>query len=197
MIKVNLIFGAVGIIFLILKYRNLAFKEIKGSFTQEQVFEAIKRSDMDYNWNLQSRNKFLHRILTREHFITPGKLLTIIHLEDKILFNGIRNPSFSAPRGETFRPSIKEFKVFQKHLNDVVSGMEYVKKKEFNDTQWNWKMILIRLFLYPFCIFLLSFSFFYLIPNKEFVISIPLVAISLVYLFVDLYMIFTSMKNNS
>jgi hypothetical protein len=64
-------------------------------------------------------------------------------------------------------------------------GHEYPKTREH---EWSIGKILLRLFTYPFCIFLVALSLIEAIPNGEYVYGILALVFSLTYLITDLAM---------
>lgn len=181
----------VCLLFFVLKYRSLNFHEVKGVVEKEDILETLQRMYVHHEWHKIWHDDNVYQYEASARFAIPNKLITIIHLDDKILFNGIRTPSFLGRRGESFRTSKLELKAFLTHLNQVRKGEPFAKVKEFNDTQWNWKMILARLFLYPFCAFLIWMDIDYL-KNGDFIIPLITFGFVSVYIFSDLYMIFNA-----
>src|SRR5690554_2638220 len=57
LIKTSLPFFAIAIIFAIIQYRRLNFKEIQVSYTDEQFQEAIARTVKDLEWIIERNNK--------------------------------------------------------------------------------------------------------------------------------------------
>ncbi|KAF2342462.1 hypothetical protein [Flavobacterium tistrianum] len=66
--------------------------------------------------------------------------------------------------------------------------------EEKSENEWSGGKILTRLFTYPFCLALILFSIFGMIPDGKFFIAIPILAIAGVYLYSDLMMIFKQNK---
>lgn len=58
--------------------------------------------------------------------------------------------------------------------------------------EWSTSKILTRLFIYPFCLALILFSIFGMIPDGKFILAIPILAIVGVYLYSDLKIILKS-----
>lgn len=75
---------------------------------------------------------------------------------------------------------------FRKTLN--------IKEENLPEKEWSTKMILTRLFIYPFCFALILLNIFLLIPEGKFFIAIPMLSIIGVYLYSDLKMIFKTEK---
>ena len=193
MFEVYFFFGLVASLIALVKYRRLKFKEIRGSVTQEDLEEAIKRASKDRSWRLKLKRNRLYQYESRPGFTTNwGMFITIILEKDRILFNNIC--SLESQSAVSFCIINKDFDIFLSHLNQVRQKKDYSKASEINDTQWNWKMILARLFLYPLCTFFFWLSIFHLIPTGNYVMSIITIAISSTYIFSDLYMIFKRKK---
>ena len=79
----------------------------------------------------------------------------------------------------------EQLKEFRKVLN--IKEEEKAPEKE-----WSIKMILTRLFIYPFCFALILLNIFLIIPQGSFFIAIPTLVIVGIYLYSDLKMIFKS-----
>jgi len=61
LIKSSLPIFATAIIFAIIQYRRLNFKEIQVSYSDEQFQEAIDRTVKDLEWRIERNNKTLFR----------------------------------------------------------------------------------------------------------------------------------------
>ena len=88
--------------------------------------------------------------------------------------------NFKKPTEIEFKPNIKK--------------QTSLQRKAINHSQWNWKMILARLFLYPLCALLIWLSIYEFIPNGNYGFPLFILLFCGVYLSSDLYMIFNPNK---
>ncbi|NOQ71761.1 MAG: hypothetical protein GQ574_07165 [Crocinitomix sp.] len=189
MLQAYLYLGIMPTIIVFVKYRKLRFKEIPISVTEEELEEAIKRTAKDRKWHLKLNQENVYQYESAPGFTTNwGMMITIILEKESFLFNNIC--SLETRSSISLGLVHKDRDVFLTHLKQVILGEDYTKMREINDTQWNWKMVLARLFLYPLCIFFLWVSIFHLIPSGKYILPIITISIALTYLISDLYMIF-------
>ena len=191
--SINYFSLSVGTIGLIIKYKRLFYKEIKGEISEELLQTAIRRFKKEYS--LTTISKVDNKYMLRSHNMNTnyGKLITIIHEDNKILFNEICYPEFGW-NGFSLGIIKKELRTFLRHINETGKGNKYSKQKHFTDNQWGLKMIVIRLFLYPLSVFLICFDLYNLAYGGNYLLSIITLVISATYLLSDLYMIFKKKK---
>ncbi|MEO9533777.1 MAG: hypothetical protein ABJG68_02175 [Crocinitomicaceae bacterium] len=193
--SISVALAILALLFTWLKYRTLSFKEISGTVSKAEITAAFKRLEMDRSWHqLELDVQDAFQFVVMPHNYSTSKLVTVILKDDKILFNAIRRLDAEFRSGEQLYKSSKTLNCFLYHLNAVRKKEEFRPIPEFNNNQWSIKMILIRLFLYPFCIFLIYTSLFLIIPEGRFDLAIPILALSIGYIFSDLYMIFKKKK---
>lgn len=79
-------------------------------------------------------------------------------------------------------------------LNDLkiaigLDTKENIEKIENEKNEWNLKMILFRVFAYPFCIFIVFIAVTLMIPNGDFIRGTLAILLAVGYLFTDIRMI--------
>ncbi|UTN04451.1 hypothetical protein L0669_00780 [Flavobacterium bizetiae] len=86
----------------------------------------------------------------------------------------------------------------KEQLNDFYKIIG-VKTEDKQEREWSKSKILTRLFTYPFCFALILISIFSIIPERGFLLAIPMLGIIGIYLYCDLKLIFEDkkIKNNS
>lgn len=75
-----------------------------------------------------------------------------------------------------------------------ISKILNIENKEKPENELSVSKTLTRLFTYPFCLALIGFAIFGMIPDGKFIIAIPLLAITVTYLYSDLKMILNQKK---
>jgi len=179
----------IGIIGLIIKYRRLYYKEIKGEVSDETFKTAIRRlkRELELTTLKTSNNKYI----LRSHNLTSnyGKLIEVIKQGNRILFNEICFPEIGL-NGFSLGIRKKELKTFLRHINEISKGNTYSRQNHFTDNQWSLTMILIRLFLYPLSISIIIFTFYSFTHNINVLVALIPLGLVCVYLYSDLYMIF-------
>ncbi|MBP2833052.1 hypothetical protein J8281_12720 [Aquimarina sp. U1-2] len=75
-------------------------------------------------------------------------------------------------------------------LEEIYEILDIEIEKEQPEKEWSLKNILIRLFTYPFCLFLICINLFLLIPEGQFILALSSFGFVGFYLVTDLKMIF-------
>lgn len=75
-------------------------------------------------------------------------------------------------------------------LKEIYEVLEIEIEDEKTESEWSKKRILIRVFTYPFCLFLIFLNIFLIIPHGKIFLAIGTLSIVFVYLYADLKMIF-------
>ena len=75
-------------------------------------------------------------------------------------------------------------------LKEIYEILEIEVEDEKIEKEWSKNKILIRVFAYPFCLFLIFLNIFLIIPEGEIFLAIGSLSIVFVYLYSDLKMIF-------
>jgi hypothetical protein len=78
----------------------------------------------------------------------------------------------------------------QNQLDHIFDILEIQVEEKEPEKEWSIKNILIRLFTYPFCLFLIGLNIFLIIPNGQYILAIASFIVIGFYLIADLKMIF-------
>lgn len=78
----------------------------------------------------------------------------------------------------------------QNQLNEIFEILDIETEHEIPEKEWSAKNIIIRLFTYPFCLFLIGLNFFLIIPNEQYILALGAFSFVGFYLVTDLKMIF-------
>ena len=78
----------------------------------------------------------------------------------------------------------------QNQLEEIFEILDMEVEKKKPEKEWSFKRILIRLFTYPFCLFLIGLNIFLIIPNGQYILAAGSFIFVGFYLISDLKMIF-------
>ncbi len=78
----------------------------------------------------------------------------------------------------------------QNQLDEIYKILDIEVEDKQLEKEWSLKNILIRLFTYPFCLFLIGLNFFLIIPNEQYFLALGSFGFVGFYLVSDLKMIF-------
>ncbi|NLN26188.1 MAG: hypothetical protein GX163_11225 [Bacteroidetes bacterium] len=78
----------------------------------------------------------------------------------------------------------------QNQLDEIFEILDIEVEEKKPEKEWSLKNILIRLFTYPFCLFLIGLNIFLIIPNGQYILALGTFGFVGFYLFADLKMIF-------
>jgi hypothetical protein len=188
LIKSSLPFLVLAIVFAILQYRRLNFKEIKVSYTDEQFQEAILRTVKDLEWRIERNNQTFFRAIRPWYWTGGGgEMVTIIKGKDCLLINSICDPEHMSSIA-SYGWNRKNIKTFIKNLTDVLDNRPVELKQEKEINQWSIKRMAFRLFAYPFCIFLIVLGvYMVLVPVtiRSIVAGLGAITIATFYLYSD------------
>jgi hypothetical protein len=171
LLEPSLIFLFLAVLFAILQYRRLNFKEIKITYTNVQFKEALTRTVSEINWKIINNNKDILIAYRPNDWKSGswGEMITIVKEDDCLLMNSICAPD-AWPSVISFGNNLRNLKVFLKNLIDIIQQIPVTEKAEPTINNWSFKEIILRVFLYPFCIFLI-FIGFYMVFNRTTIIS--------------------------
>jgi len=88
----------------------------------------------------------------------------------------------------------KNIKTFIKNLSDVLNNRPAEIKEEKEINEWSLKRIVIRLFAYPFCIFLIVFGVYMVLEPltiRTVVAGLGAITIASIYLYSDIKILTT------
>ncbi|CAM3525574.1 hypothetical protein [Aequorivita lipolytica] len=74
-------------------------------------------------------------------------------------------------------------------LEQIFKLLDIEVEEKKIENEWSWKNILIRLFTYPFCIFLIGVNIFSIIPNGQYFLALGTFLVVGYYLIADIKMI--------
>ena len=135
LINVSLLFLVLALIFVVIQYRRLSFKEFQMSYTDEQFQEAIERTINDLQWQVEKNNKtFFRAVRVWDWTGSLGEMVTIIKDKDRILINNICDPDHISSVF-SYGWNRKNIKTFIKHLSDILNNrsIELKEVKEINE----------------------------------------------------------------
>lgn len=194
LIKSSLPFLFLAIIFALIQYRRLNFKEIRVTYNEDQFQEAIERTVKDLEWGIDKNNKTLFRAFRTSKWTGSwGEMVTIIKDKDRLLINSICDPDHMSSVS-SYGFNRKNIKIFLKNLTDVLNDKPIEVKIEKVTNEWNVKSILIRLFAYPFCIFIILFGVYMVLEPltiRTAIAGLGAVTIASTYLYSDIKLLTT------
>lgn len=188
--------------YLIQKYR-LRYKEVLIHFTEDQFQEAIRRTELEFNWKIQKNShSFFRALVPTNGFGEWYLMLSIKKYKDRILINSICDPTSKA-NAFSYRANFRIINTFLSHLNETTQNLpeKSTFKEEIKSNEWGIKRTIIRIIAYPFCIILLALGFYVLI-NPINIRSIPtgigVIIIAGTYLHIDMKILIKNrrLKNN-
>lgn len=194
LIKSSLPFLVLAVIFTVIQYRRLNFKEIEITYTDEQFQEAIDRTVKDLEWRIEKNNKTFFRAVRAWNWSGSwGEMVTIIRDKNRILINSICDPDHMSSIA-SYGWNRKNIRTFNKNLSDVLENRpsEIIEEKEINE--WSFKRIVIRLFAYPFCIFLIVFGVYMVLEPltiRTIISGLGAMTIAGIYLYSDIKLLRT------
>ena len=186
-----------AVVFYLIQKRRLRFREVKVEYTEQEFQEAIERTAKEYEWQIEFNDNKIFRAYRPWNWTGSwGEMITIIKDKDRLLLNSICDPNKWSSVA-SFGWNKRNIDTFLKNLVDVKKDIPVQEKKERPIKEWTFKKIIIRLFAYPFCLFLIGFGV-YMIFNpvnwKSQAVGIGAMTIASIYFYMDLKMI---MKNKS
>jgi hypothetical protein len=178
-------------VFAYIQYRRLDLKEIQLNYTDEQFQEAIRRTVDDLEWRIEKNQKNYFRAYRPWNWTGSwGEMITIMKYKDRLLINSICDPN-NMPSVISYGWNKKNLRTFLTNLSETIQDIPKEPKKEevTIKNEWSLKMILIRLFAYPFCLILIGLGI-YMILNpltiRTFISGIGAIIIATIYLYLDL-----------
>jgi hypothetical protein len=123
-------------------------------------------------------------------------MITIIKDKDRLLLNSICDPNKGSSVA-SFGWNKRNIDTFLKNLVDVKRGIPVQEKIEETENEWTFKRVVIRLFAYSFCLFLIGFGVYMILNPENWKTrgaGIGAMTVASIYLYTDIKMI---MKNKS
>lgn len=79
-------------------------------------------------------------------------------------------------------------------LEQILELLDVEVEEKKPENEWSLKNTLIRLFTYPFCLFLIGLNIFLIIPNEQYILTLGTIIFVGFYLFSDIKMILKNKK---
>jgi hypothetical protein len=189
-----------AIVFYFIQKRRLRFREVKVEYTDQEFKDAIQRTAKAYEWQIELNNKKVFRAYRPWNWTGSwGEMITIIKDKDRLFLNSICDPNKMSSVA-SFGWNKRNIDTFLKNLVAVKKDIPIQKKIEKPEKEWTYEKIIIRLFAYPFCLFLIGFGV-YMILNpvnwKSQGAGIGAMVIAGIYLYSDLKMILKNKNTNA
>lgn len=198
-IRTSLPFFFLAILYAFIQYRRLKFKSIYLTYTGDQFQEAVERTVKDLEWRIDVSSKTLLRAYRPSNWSGSwGEMITIIKDKDSLLINSICNPD-SISSVASYGWNKKNVQTFIKNLTDVLNNKSAEIKTEKEANEWSAKSTLLRIFFYPFCLFLIVFGVYVLLhfeTIKSIVAGSGAIMLAVVYLYTDIKILRTKNEND-
>ena len=185
-----------AIVFYFIQRARLNFYELTIKFSDQEFDEALSRTAKELKWKIKiHQKKYIQAIRPSNLTGSWGEMITIIIDGDRILLNSICDPDNIASVA-SFGWNKKNLKTFTANLKDTVNKVpiKYNSEVEIPENEWTLKKIIMRLFTYPFCIFLIGLGFYMIIEPvnyKSAGAGIGAIIIASSFLYYDLKIITT------
>lgn len=188
-----------AVAFYFIQKRRLRFGEVKVEYSDQEFQEAIERTAKEHDWQIVLNNKSSFRAYRPWNWTGSwGEMITVIKDKDRLLLNSICDPN-KMSSVTSFGWNKRNIDTFLKNLIAVKKDIPIQEKIENPEKGWTFKRLIIRLFAYPFCLFLVGFGF-YAIFNpvnwKTPLAGIGAMTIAIIYLYMDLKIITKNKSTN-
>ncbi len=188
-----------AVFFVFVQHRRLKFKEIKVTFTDEQFQEAVERTVKDLEWRIDRNNKTFFRAYRPWNWTGSwGEMVTIIKDKDRLLINSICDPD-NMSSVASYGWNRKNVTTFLKNLTAVLNNEPAEIKIEKEANEWSIKSIAMRLFAYPFCVFLIVFGVYMVLHPltiRTIIAGLGAITIAAIYLYSDIKILTTQNKRS-
>jgi len=185
-------------LFAFVQHRRLRFKEIDAALTEEQFQEVVQRTAKDLSWRIDKNNNTFFRAHRSWNWTGSwGEMVTIIKYKNHLLINSICDPDYVSSI-ISYGQNKKNIDVFKKNLTDVLNNTPIEVKIEKVNNEWSIKRMIIRLFAYPFCAFLIVFGAYMLVEPSTFnamISGLVAMVVAGVYLYLDMKILATKTKD--
>jgi hypothetical protein len=195
----SLPFLGLALAFSIIQYRQLRFKEVNVSYTDHEFQEAIRRTVSDLGWLIKNNNKEFFRANRPWSWGSYGEMITIVKEKDRLLINSICDPN-NMTSISSFGWNKRNVNSFLINLNETIQNIAVRQEVEeaINKKEWTFKKILVRLFAYPFCLFLIFFGVYMVLKPltiRTIIAGVGAIVAATFYLYSDLKIIVTNKTN--
>jgi len=190
----------IAIVFYFIQNRRLRFREFQIKYTNQEFQQAVRRTVREYEWEIEINNEHIFRANRPSNWTGSwGEMVTIIKGKDRLLINSICDPDkWSSVL--SYGWNRRNVNTFLKNLSDVKNGVPVQKRIEKPEKEWSLKRIVIRIFAYPFCFFIIGLGFFMIISPVNLMspfAGLGAIAVAIMYLYTDLKMILKSKSANN
>lgn len=198
-IRTSLPFFLLAVLYTFIQYRRLKFTLINLTYTGDQFQQAVERTVKDLEWRIETSSKTLLRAYRPSNWSGSwGEMITIIKDKDSILINSICNPD-SISSVASYGWNKKNVQTFIKNLTDVLNNKSAEIKTEKVTNEWSAKSILLRIFFYPFCLFLIVLGVYMILhfqTIRSLVAGSGVITLAIVYLYSDIKILRTKNEND-
>ena len=189
-----------AIAFYFIQKRRLRFKEVTVNYSDQEFREAIERTVKEYEWQIELNNQNIFRAYRPWNWTGSwGEMITIVKDNDQLLLNSICDPNKMSSIA-SFGWNKRNIDTFLKNLVDVKKDIPVQEKIEKPEKEWTLRKVVIRLFAYPFCLFLIGLGA-YMIFNpvnwKSQGAGVGAMGIAAIYMYTDLKMIIKNKSANA
>ena len=123
LINVTIPFLVLAVVFAIIQFRRLNFKEIEINYTEDQFQEAVERTVQDLGWKIENNQKNLFRAYRPWNWTGSwGEMITIISGKDKLFINSICDPNQKSSI-LSYGWNKRNISTFIKNLNETINGI--------------------------------------------------------------------------
>ncbi len=189
-----------AIVFFFLQKRRLIFREVRIEYSDQEFKEAIDRTAKEYEWQIELNNRNVFKAYRPWNWSGSwGEMITIIKDKDQLLMNSICDPN-KLSSVASFGWNRRNIDTFLKNLIDVKKGIPVQVKEEQPEKEWTLKKVIIRLLVYPFCLFLIGFGLYMIFNSvnwKSQGAGIGVMTIAIIYMYSDLKMIIKNKSTNA
>jgi len=189
-----------AVIFYFIQKRRLRFSEVKIDFTDDEFQEAIERTANEYEWEIELNNENIFRAYRSSKWTYYfGEMITVIKNKDRLLLNSIIDPN-KRPSPVSSGWNKRNIDTLLKNLVDVKKDIPIQDQVDNFENQWTLKKVIIRLFAYPFCLFLIGsgiYMIFHPVDWGSAVLGIGIMVIPSIYLYADLKLIINNKNTNA
>lgn len=189
-----------AIVFYFIQKRRLRLKEVKIKYTDQEFQEAIERTVNEFEWQIELNEKKVFRAYRPWNRTGSwGEMITIIKDKDRLLLNSICDPNKWSSVA-SFGWNRRNIDTFLKNLVEVKKDIPIEIKIEKQEKEWTFKKIVIRLFSYPLCLFLIGLGFYSIINPinwKTPFAGICAMTIACIYLYSDLKILINKTRTHN
>lgn len=186
-----------AIVLYFIQKRRLRFREIRIEYTDQEFKEALQRTASEYKWNIKRHNTNVCRAYRSSDWTGSwGEMITIIKDKDRVLLNSICDPNQWSSI-TSYGWNKRNINIFLKNLVDVKADVPVQERFEKPEKEWSLKRIVIRIFAYPFCFFLIILGGYMIVSPVNPVTPLAglgAMTVAGIYLYSDVKMIMTNKR---